>query len=198
MSRRVILDSYKETEAFFMARNVKRIENIVGRDLENLKTVTIDWAFWDDTYNFAEDLNAAYSRINLQPDTLGALKITAIVFLSPTGNVRVFRQNPTEGGTISLSWIRSKGQILSQKISTNEFHGFFLQDGQIGLFSAAPVLRSDGSGPARGTIVFGLSMTRWDYGTAIRSSKKSAEEFSHSLLPAMSSPVWEGTNLPFC
>lgn len=154
LSGHLVMDSFIELEKDSLSRNTARAGNMLLREAEGLLRVNRDWSFWDDTYAYMDDLNEDFERINLQPETLETLHLSAIVFLSPEGTVRSAGPSPSEGGAVFTEWIRSNGAIVSPMAGDEGFSGFFLLEGRLFMVSGAPILKSDGAGPPKGVLVF--------------------------------------------
>jgi diguanylate cyclase (GGDEF)-like protein/PAS domain S-box-containing protein len=153
LSGMLVLDSYRNLENDDLSRNVSRLENLFSRESGALLRVNRDWSFWDDTYAYMDDLNKVYERVNLQPETLETLNLSAMVFLSPEGEVVAFAPS-SSGEAFFLDWIRGSGPSLASAAESDGFSGSFLLEKGLFIVSGAPILRSDGSGPPKGVLVF--------------------------------------------
>lgn len=154
LSGRLVMESFIKLEEDSISGNAARAENMLLREAEGLLWVNRDWSFWDDTYAYMDDLNEDYVRINLQPETLETLHLSAMVFLTPEGEVRSAAPSPSEGGAAFMEWIRSNGAIVASRSGYEGFSGFFLLEGRLFMVSGAPILRSDGTGPSKGVLLF--------------------------------------------
>jgi diguanylate cyclase (GGDEF)-like protein/PAS domain S-box-containing protein len=154
VSRTLLMGGYQELEQESMVQNVERVKNALMREIGTLKLVVLDWAPWDDTYTFAENRNEDFIAANLQPSTLDNLRITVLALL-PRDDGAVFQCEGTgEHRAEAFSYLEKNRYILSKSATTDGIAGLFTENGVIGFVAAAPVLRSDGSGPALGTLVF--------------------------------------------
>ncbi|MEM2030942.1 MAG: CHASE4 domain-containing protein, partial [Archaeoglobaceae archaeon] len=62
-------------------------QKIFYSELKSLEILCIDWAFWDDTYEFIEDRNERYIASNLVERTFIDAKINMILFINKNGEV---------------------------------------------------------------------------------------------------------------
>ena len=66
----LVMPSFIRLENHLAQKDIIRcVEAITGEQNHLGKQVT-DWAVWDDTYEFADDLNSEYLESNLQPEAL--------------------------------------------------------------------------------------------------------------------------------
>lgn len=154
VSRTLLLGGYEEIEQFFLARNVERVIKAIAQEIGTLQRHVLDWAPWDDTYDFAENRNEEYIRNNLQPETLDNLDVAVFAILPSGGNPLFFREGNRKDIRDCLSYLERTGAYLAEKTKTNEVSGLFIENGAPGYIAASPILRSDGSGPPHGTLVF--------------------------------------------
>ncbi len=68
-------------------KSFRVIHYILNREKENLQTSLIDWAHWDDTYEFIQDSNESYINSNLTYSTLEALNLEMMLFLNDKGEL---------------------------------------------------------------------------------------------------------------
>jgi sensor domain CHASE-containing protein len=59
LSRAIIVDGFTEIENDAVEENVRRAEDALAQDIAAINTTAGDWAYWDDTYQFAMDGNQA-------------------------------------------------------------------------------------------------------------------------------------------
>lgn len=154
LSGMLVLDSYRDLEFQSLFDNCARAENILSREADALLRVNRDWAFWDDTYAYMDDMSGLYEAVNLQEETLETLHLAAMVFLSPDGTVVSSGPVLTDGAAAFMDRIRHQGTSLAGKAGGDGFSGFFLNQDRLFMVSGAPILRSDGSGPPKGVLLF--------------------------------------------
>ena len=55
--------------------NIDRAYSLLNTELTGLRTLSRDWAWWDDTFKFAQDKNQEYLESNLSGLTLEQLDL---------------------------------------------------------------------------------------------------------------------------
>ncbi|WP_338834114.1 hypothetical protein MHLNE_04700 [Moorella humiferrea] len=131
--------------------NVERALQALEREIAALDKSAADWATWDDTYSFVEDRNREYIEKNLVDNVFQILRLNYAVFLNTRGEIVYARgYDPDAGEEIPLP----PGIIFTAHNQTGGLKGVVVTPQGPVLVAARPVLKSDGSGPARGTLIF--------------------------------------------
>jgi sensor domain CHASE-containing protein len=86
-TRFIVFESYLELEEDEAIEHVLWTDKVIVNDLDLLSHSAADWAYWDDTYDFVDDLNEAYIEDNLANETLANLNINMMVFVNMAGDV---------------------------------------------------------------------------------------------------------------
>ena len=163
-SHTVLLDSFEKLEHDSIQRNTQRVLNVLDNELANVDTLGRDWAAWDDTYAFVEDLDPHYIATVLDAASLDRVHLDMVLYLNTRDEIVygvAYRSNegliiPIEPGVVT--------RYLSDKLLS-----VYIGPGHIADFSSGmvitprgpmliainPIIRSDGSGPSHGTLVVG-------------------------------------------
>lgn len=143
-----------EVEARAVRLDAERVAAAMAADLSDLETFTYDWSYWDDTYQFVGDGNAEYIEANLLPETFSGADLHFIGFYDAEGSPVWTGMYDAELGEIvdpppEFSDVSSFGLAGPDDSKTGIMS---MHDGRI-FFAALPVMHSDSSGPAAGTLV---------------------------------------------
>lgn len=160
--RMTLIQDYIRLEREDMIKAADQIAYQMEDDLENLKSIVTDWAMWDDTYRFIQDLNQNYIDSNLTDETIGNLKLNFMVFLDLDKTIQDCRyldpqapdQKPECKETF-LPFIIKNPALLRSEEKNDIMTGYTLQDDRIVLVASAPILTSQFKGPVMGTLVIG-------------------------------------------
>jgi diguanylate cyclase (GGDEF)-like protein/PAS domain S-box-containing protein len=158
-SRTVLLRSFARLEEEATRTDVQRALNALENRVDQLDTTTYDWASWDDTYQFMQDMNDSYLESNLLDDTLLALSLNAVVLVAPGGEV-VFQKaiDLETGHEIAmpldlLAHLTSDGLLSPVGEPGSRSSGILqLPVGPL-LVSSRPILTSADEGPMRGWLI---------------------------------------------
>lgn len=135
------------------------VRSTIDAELVKLQRTAADWAFWNETYQFIDDLNEAYIEGNLTKEPLTTLHLKAMLFYDTERNLRhqaaydLHAGNPDPLPKDLLDRIQSTASIFPAKDAQECLAGLFVH-GDGAVFSAScPILTSESKGPARGTLV---------------------------------------------
>jgi PAS domain S-box-containing protein len=141
-------------------QNVEKVLNALEDDISDLETSVIDWAYWDDTYQFITDLNSNYIKSNLTDKTFTEINIHLIAFINTSGSI-VYKKSydVKENREVSfpksmLPYVNPDG-ILLRHTHKDGLQGLLLLPQGPLLFASHPVLTSEETGPVRGTLIMG-------------------------------------------
>lgn len=153
-------------EAAEVEASLSRGDRALKLQVDQLALTAKDWGSWTDTYRFIRTQSPAYAEANLPANVLDDLDVDFMVYVDRDGNVvrDVVADDPQAGkrGTprVDISKVvapmtraasRARGAAVSGVVS--------LPQGPA-LVAAHPILRSDGSGPSRGTFLLGALVGR--------------------------------------
>ncbi|MDP6716094.1 MAG: CHASE4 domain-containing protein, partial [SAR202 cluster bacterium] len=141
--------------------NMTRVISALTDEIEDLSTLTHDWAAWDDTYEFINDGNQAYIDSNLVDTTFIDTPLNILIFVDSTGKI-VFGEAfdleteehvPLPEGLIEH--ISGNGLLLQHTKVPSSVTG--LLDLPIAplIVSSRPIVTSRVEGPIRGTLILG-------------------------------------------
>jgi diguanylate cyclase (GGDEF)-like protein/PAS domain S-box-containing protein len=137
-------------------KDFEMVETIIENEKENLNSILKDWAYWDDTYNFINNRNQDYVKVNLNEETLENLSLNMMLFVNQTGEVVGY-------GDFGLT--DEKAAELVEKITQNNFYtgiltddedaktNLMILDGQPYLIAAGRVNNSSRNAVSNGSMV---------------------------------------------
>ena len=157
----VFLKSFRDLEEKNVRVNVKRVENMIQNQMDELHCINRDWAPWDDTYRFIHEKNREYIQGNLLDEVFENLQINMIVFLDNKNNIIFSKGFDLQQNQEVAIPQKTKEALLENSILTshkNEQDGkkgiLLLPEGSL-LVVSHPIVTSEFKGPIRGTLVMG-------------------------------------------
>ncbi|MCE8426895.1 MAG: PAS domain S-box protein [Candidatus Methanoperedens sp.] len=161
-SELIILGGFVDLEDQNMRQNVHRATDALSDDISNLNSKTGDWAAWDDTYNFIEDVNPTYINANPSDNSFITINVNLMVFINLSGNIVYEKAFDLENNTEipfpkSLHEHLSAGALLLNHSDPEspDLTGIVLLPESPIFLASRPILKGDGKGPSRGTLIFG-------------------------------------------
>lgn len=160
LANRIVLGSFGRLEEQSIQQNARQTARLLDDEVAKLKSTLMDWAYWDDTYQFVADGNYPYVENNLNASSLVNLDINFMVFTNITGHivhavaVDLESESETVLPTDLLDHIRSH-PILSHIEDESVVSGIILLPDFPVLIASGPILNSLEEGPARGRMIVG-------------------------------------------
>lgn len=157
--RVIVLEDFIELERQVVRNSVTQVRNAIKNELSQLNMVAGDWAEWDDTYAFIEDLNSPYVASNVTGTTFEELRINFILFVRPSGRCVLARGfNLAEGQTVPVPGslveaISAEGSPLRRSQGGEGTTGLFAIPEGVLLVASREILTSTGEGPSRGVLI---------------------------------------------
>lgn len=189
----VVYPAFHDIEADYAKNNIDRVVRRLEAQRETIDSTVHDWASWDDTYSFIQSGNPTYIESNLYPETFLNFGFDVALFINLDGEPvwgRVF-DFPPEGGFIDLTdtyldevvaaTAGFRGRIDLAKNGDNQSTSaiIWLDETPL-LFAMRPILRSDGTGPHKGYVIFGQFL---DGNLISKLSKQLVQDFSIEPVP---------------
>jgi signal transduction histidine kinase/DNA-binding NarL/FixJ family response regulator len=143
----------------FARNNLQQARAAFENTVDDIDLVAADWAAWDDSYEFVRDLNPAYIKSSLPVQSLANVGINAIAYFDATGKLVFSRQIDLAGEkevrfSESLSrHLQPGSRLLNQPSLDSSVKGLLMLPEGPMLIAARPILKSDKTGPSRGTLV---------------------------------------------
>lgn len=190
------LVSYPEELAFLTARQQQGIDSIsAALDLNrrNLGVQTVDYARWDDSWNYMENRNEDFLSSNFVADTFSSLDLVAALFIDASGEPVVsFIYDPESGN------FQRNPSALDQQTKKLQTYGLLgeqvqsattLLQGQPMLVASSPVTHSDGTLPGNGWLVFWRSASQDFFADISRISRLEVELDAATEGPMLTTPL---------
>ncbi len=141
--------------------NIKRVLNILSREIDTLDTYNWDWAAWDDTYAFIEDANKEYIKSNLIDSTFIGGRLNLMLFINSSNQI-VFGKafNLEEEEEIPIPEDLQKhllpdSFLIKHSDTDSNVKGIILLSEAPILVTSRSILTSENEGPIRGTLIMG-------------------------------------------
>ena len=155
----VISPAFEELELRAAQADLVRADQAVQTDIDNLRSITLDWGIWDDIYEYVAGRNQGFQRSNLDRSTMENLGLDLLAVYDREGRLKwgelhVGGEDRPIGELELLDQGQPGERLLTQHDPTgNGTRG--IVNSALGpmIVSAQPILRNDGSGPVGGTLI---------------------------------------------
>lgn len=145
---------FQAIEASLVEKELRRIQTSFQSEILKLETSSVDWAQWDDIWYYVANHNSEFERSNFQPNSFKGKGISHL-YVFDKGNQKIggiCLQDCDNQNILSL--FPTNSPIFKFK-SSSDVHSGILPGKQWPLmFVVRPIIKSDGSGEAHGSILF--------------------------------------------
>jgi sensor domain CHASE-containing protein len=157
----LVYPSFLALEQEQARRNAEQVIEVIDRELALLAPTCKDWAYWDETYQFAADRNDTYARTNLDAASQLSLKVNLLAFYDIEGK-RLWARGVDFDSKMSFPLdefsrdrLPADYPLLARNDTPTVRFGLLNTSHGPMLAVSTPILRSDHSGPRRGTLIMG-------------------------------------------
>jgi signal transduction histidine kinase len=157
VSNYIYLEGFKELENKTVTQNVQQVADALSVRLNSLDSFCNDWAEWDDTYYFAQNLNQDYINLNLKNDTFLTADINFFMVFNTQGKLiygKEYTALDEQENTLPGS-LRDMLSFTGQAEPASGVKGITTFFPQPALISCWPILTSMDEGPSPGYLVVG-------------------------------------------
>lgn len=160
--QKLLITQYLENEEInTIHQNYRRAVRVIEKEANTLKNTTLDWAYWDDTYNFINNRNKDYIDTNLQDSTLQSLELNFMYFFDAAWNAVVKMEYGLDAvmksafDTEFLKKLDMQSFLTSGEIRKNPLHGIVMIAENPAMLCISSIKTSDGKSEAQGYLVMG-------------------------------------------
>jgi len=161
ISHIILMDRFTELEEKYSHQKVQFSLDTLNDDINKLKIIEWDWAAWDDTYIFINDINEEYIKSNLRLEIFTNIRQNLMLFINSSGNIVYSKafdlENQTQVPVPRYFYEKlSPDDYLLQHLDTqsNKTGIILIPEGPM-LIASRPIVQNDRTGPIRGTLIMG-------------------------------------------
>lgn len=154
----IILSNSLIIEKQIMYNNLNQLSTFLEYEQETLNTGAIGLSQWDDSIEYINNPNLIFEKENLNENAYKTLKANFIIFLDKDGNIiynKRIRDNKIIESKNNLDWIRTNKQRFINIDPNKIEHSIDNYDNNTFIYTAQPILTSDGTSESNGTIIVG-------------------------------------------
>jgi len=161
MIRANLIQQFENSQQEEMVRNTLLVRNAFQAEIEGLNNMNLNWAYWDDTYNFIQTQDEAYLESNIDWSALTEKSKIDLIYLldsqgnlvwgGESGNKEQLGDNSTAQGP-DMELLKTFSQL-----GATPYQGILLrlESGDPIIISANPIYPSNGVGQSDGMIIMG-------------------------------------------
>jgi PAS domain S-box-containing protein len=156
-----IKNGYNREENQMAYDKTSQARSAIDQSLENLGILVADWAEWDDTFQYVHDHNPAYIKSNYTESTFFNNELNFCAIADENDRI-IFSKayDLINGVEISFpaeigEYLKPESPLLIHSGDTTGVRGIVSSSSAPVMLASHPISNSMGSGPNRGTLVFG-------------------------------------------
>jgi signal transduction histidine kinase/sensor domain CHASE-containing protein len=152
---------FEQQEKASVYLSIKQADNALAQQMTFLEKTSNDWANWNDTYDFIQSRDPQYNQTNLQASTFQDLGVDLMVLIDNQAQVVYGTIIGQDGQALPeipssiLTHLVPGDALLAPADQTTSKNGLIVINNQPMALISHPILRTDGSGPSRGTFLLG-------------------------------------------
>ncbi|MHB9023266.1 MAG: response regulator [Armatimonadota bacterium] len=155
----IFLRSFEGLEDRLLREDLERVSRSITNEVAKLDSNAWDWAPWDESYRFVQDLNRDYIDTNLGVENLANLNIGIVVYANATGRIVFARAIDAEGKReipVPVEFkdtLASYPQLLKHASVHSKCSGVMATRDNMYLVVSRPIVHSDRTGPVAGALI---------------------------------------------
>jgi signal transduction histidine kinase len=160
----VVLSGFNKIEHDDAVTQVERATNALNAQTISLDTFVVDYATWDDTYQFIQDNNTQFIENNVIDETFQHSNLNLMMYVNSTGTIVYSKMYGIEDLS-SESPIQNIPDYLIGaqlwRLDENRTYarGFITVGGNMLIVASRPILKSDAQGPILGALIMARQVT---------------------------------------
>jgi diguanylate cyclase (GGDEF)-like protein len=161
LSSRLLMKSYTELENRDAERNIQRASLGFAQLAADLHIKAVDWAEWDDSYQFMADHSKAFVKSNMVESSIVSMQLDIVMYVDKHGKlfcaqpVKRFKKIAAPSPEQILAVLDPQRLRTEKSDASGGFYGVIDLPAAPMLVTVRPVLTTKATGPARGWLVFG-------------------------------------------
>ncbi|MBN2002875.1 MAG: GAF domain-containing protein [Anaerolineae bacterium] len=158
--RIILLNSFLDLENREFNRDLQRVFNEIEDTEEVLAAFALDYAFWDDTYNFMETRDPDYIASTYVSSSYIENRLNLLLIVAPSGEILYGEAFDLETETPipipnPLATLTPDSPLLQIADQEAAIVGVMTISGTPTFIAVFPILTTLGEGPARGSLIMG-------------------------------------------
>lgn len=158
----ILVNRFESIETELMREHLHRFNNALHEMMDRLDTAAVDYASWDDTFNYVQAPNDEYLTSNFSDGMIAKSKVSLVCIVDLQGRIlfsRSFDALSYKGEPVNpafTNWLATSGRGLLAHTRADSGHaGLVSVLGTPLLIVSRPIMASSATLPIKGTLLFG-------------------------------------------
>ncbi len=158
----LVSERLAELEKDFIQRELVHNQHLLQSHEQQLKAILLDWAIWDDSFEFLNEYNESFVLNNQDIESLVNINVDSMIWINRQNLLHYgifLDQNRTASDSLLSEFLVQHGDILSFSDTRSEntqrslSSGLLVYNGDIYIMAKTEVLKSSGNGPSPGWLI---------------------------------------------
>ncbi len=152
----IVIDRFARLEQRELVQNHERLRQALDTEFDELQRLAVDWAVWDETYQFMQGDNPDFLLVNFTPATFDNLQLDGLLIFDGGNRLHDdYTYNVAEQRFVQLAphLVERIERTLAERAANVEGHGILEFNGRVLQLGFSPILDSNGEGDPRGTLM---------------------------------------------
>ncbi len=152
---------FQRAQAQNSRANIERVVTAYRSQVNSLRSLVTNWAYWDASYAFIQNRNTTYMHSNLNSASIRSLGLNVMIYLNPAYKVvygtgfNISSDKKVALPPDLLNQLNANNPILHLRHLTSNNPGLVEMGHRLLLLDASSILTSNATGPSRGELIFG-------------------------------------------
>jgi two-component system, NtrC family, sensor kinase len=157
----ILLSSFDQVEQHQVQGDVARATDAINNELKLLANKVLDYATWDDNYQFVQGKNPDFCETGITDSTFASSNMNFAAIARSTGQILCSRGfDPIQKRSIPFvgslqSYLTATDLLLKNSYPKSQHQGFLKLPEGLLMIASSPVLTSEGEGPILGSMIAG-------------------------------------------
>lgn len=157
---KLLLINLLDQESNDINKDLKLVLNVFNSKNRELESIALDWAQWDESYQFVYDGNQDYIDSYMVDSTFSHLKVNVMLYLDPAGRTVLAKGFDLTRSRAAvpqdlIAELKNHPDIRRSDQKRDPLTGLLMLPGSAMIISSCPILRNDGQGQVGGTLLVG-------------------------------------------
>jgi signal transduction histidine kinase len=161
ISELILMGGFAGLEEQNIRQSVQRVNGTLSDDLSTLSGTAGDWAAWDETYSFIQNVNPSYIERNIPNSTFSEIRLNVMVFINSSGGIvwekgfDLINDTLTPAPANLHEYLSQNSPLLLHNGTESSLSGIILLPEGPLVFTSTPITDNERKMPVKGVMIWG-------------------------------------------
>ncbi len=160
-----VMPQFNKLQIAESIRNINNFQDVLDMEIKHLDILCHDWAAWDDSYQFVQDINQKYIDSVLADESVDTSGVNMLYYYDTNNNLvwgndfKFHKSYKMDTDLSHADHFLAYPVLYQHRTPDDSVKGLAVIDGELVFVSSRPILQSEKNGPIRGTLIMGRVLT---------------------------------------